>query len=182
MKIIKTVFTTLGAVVGVTAAALCPGIATADEHPLLPSSQSLGEVRFQFDSSALPADASQQLADVVAFASAHPDQRIVLDAHCDPIGSGAYNVGLAIRRAESVRHQLTTAGVAEEQVVFAIYGKNGERRPTYAEDRRVTLWPTRAPLTAVIDHTLDARGTAVTWSKPLSTAQIASAPEPVASR
>jgi peptidoglycan-associated lipoprotein len=177
MKIINTMFAALG----VTAAALIPGVATADEHPARATSV-LGEIRFPFDSSALPADAAQSLADVVAFAATHPDQRIVLDAHCDPIGTGPYNVGLAIRRAESVRHQLTTAGVSEDQIVFAVYGKNGERRPTYAEDRRVTLWPTREPLAAVIDHTLEARGTAVTWSKPLTTAQVEAAPEPVASR
>jgi outer membrane protein OmpA-like peptidoglycan-associated protein len=177
MKTINTVF----AVFGVTAVAMAPEAATIRDSAATPSNV-LGEVKFRFDSAALPDSATQSLADVATFAAAHPDQRIVLDAHCDPIGTPAYNVGLAIRRAESVRDQLTTAGVPADQIVFAIYGKDGERRATYADDRRVTLWPTREPLAAVIDHTMAGRGTAVTWQRPLSVAQIEAAPEPVASR
>lgn len=177
MKTMNSLF----AVFGVTVAAMAPGIATADQAASDPS-KVLGEVKFRFDSAALPGDATQSLADVAGYAAAHPDQRIVLDAHCDPVGTSAYNVGLAIRRAESVRDQLTGAGVPADQIVFAIYGKDGEHRATHADDRRVTLWPTREPLAQVIDHTLAGRGTAVTWQKPLSVAQIQATPEPVASR
>jgi peptidoglycan-associated lipoprotein len=172
---------TLFAVFGVTVAAMTPGAATAQETTVNPSN-ALGEVKFRFDSAALPDDAAHSLGDVAAFATAHPDQRIVLDAHCDPIGPSAYNVGLAIRRAESVRGQLTASGVPADQIVFAIYGKDGEHRARYADDRRVTLWPTREPLAAVIDHTLASRGTAVTWQHPQTMAQVEAAPEPVASR
>ena len=70
----------------------------------------------------------------------------------------------------------------DEQIVFAIYGKDGEHRARYADDRRVTLWSTREPLSAVVAMTLAGRGTAVTWGKPLTTAEIDAAPEPIASR
>jgi hypothetical protein len=176
--VMKTL-TTISMVLG-TLAAMIPGGASADRTA--EPSQVLGEVKFRFDSAALPANAPQLLDGAVRFAAGHPGHRIVLDAHCDPIGTSPYNVGLAIRRAESVRARLVARGVPADQIVLAVYGEDGARRASYADDRRVTLWPTRQPLAAVIDHTLAARGTAVTWNKPLTTAQLAAAPQPVASR
>lgn len=142
----------------------------------------LGEVHFQFDSAALPADANERLRKAADYAETHPGARIVLDAHCDPIGTNPYNVGLAIRRAESVRGTLTEMGVPREQIVFAIYGEDGARRATHAQDRRVTVWASQAPLTAVIDRTFTGGGAAVTWGKPLTTAEIEATPAPVARR
>jgi outer membrane protein OmpA-like peptidoglycan-associated protein len=156
--------------------------AAASANTASPTAPALGEVHFQFDSSALANDAFAKLEGIVTYASAHPGARIVLDAHCDPIGTAPYNVGLAIRRAASVRDKLTAMGVPAEQIVFAVYGKNGALRATYADDRRVTVWSSTAPLTDVIATTFDGRGTAVTWTMPMTTAQIDAAPLPIASR
>jgi outer membrane protein OmpA-like peptidoglycan-associated protein len=162
------------------AAALLAGPAAAnDSHPT--GSGALGELSFRFDSAALMDNAPGVLDKVVAFASANPESKIVLDAHCDPIGASTYNVKLAIHRAESVRDQLKTMGVPEDRVVFAIYGEDGARRATYAGDRRVTIWSTREPLATVIDRTFAGKGEAVTWQRPLSVAQIQGSDE-VASR
>jgi hypothetical protein len=174
MKTLTTISMVLGAL-----ATMIPGGASAD--PAVPS-RALGEVKFRFDSSSLPANTAQLIAGAVRFAVAHPGHRIVLDAHCDPIGASPYNVGLAVRRAESVRARLVARGVPADQIVLAIYGEDGARRASYADDRRVTVWPTRRPLAQVIDHTLAGKGTAVTWNKPLTTAQLEAAPQPVASR
>jgi len=182
----KTTTVILGAAIAVagSGAAIAGHIVTTrtGDEAAVTRSHDLGEVKFRFDSAALGADAAKAIDDAAAFAAANPTQRIVLDAHCDPIGAASYNVGLAIRRAESVRDQLKASGVPEDQIVFAIYGENGAHRASYADDRRVTLWPTHSSLTAVIDHTFAGRGTAVTWERPLTTSQIESAPEPVASR
>jgi hypothetical protein len=164
---------------GVSLAALVSPSAVADHQHA--RGGTLGEVKFRFDSAALQADAPPALDRVATFASAHPDAKIVLDAHTDPIGTEDYNVQLAIRRAESVRKQLTTMGVGEDQIVFAIYGEDGQRRATYADDRRVTISSTREPLAMVIDRTFAGHGTAVTWQRPLSVAQIEGT-TPVASR
>ena len=132
----------------------------------------LGELKFQFDSAALPADAPGALAKVAASARANPDVKIVLDAHADPIGASDYNVGLSIRRAESVQAQLQAIGVDDDQIVLAVYGEDGERRASFAEDRRVTIWSTRQPLANIIDYTFLASGDAVKWQRPLTVAQI----------
>jgi cytochrome c oxidase subunit 2 len=145
-------------------------------------SSGLGELTFRFDSAALRPGAPVALDKVAAFASAHPDAKIVLDAYTDPIGAADYNVKLALRRASAVRTQLKAMGVDDDQIVFAIYGEDGERRARYADDRRVTIWSTRQPLAAVIDRTFAGHGTAVTWGPPLTVAQIEGRTESVASR
>ncbi len=160
-------------ILGVAFASLIPGVAAADAR---------GEVKFAFDSAQLPRDADEQLRGIVAFAALHPDSRIVLDAYCDPVGTSPYNIGLAIRRATAVRTRLNALGIPDEQVVFAIYGKNGVHLARHADDRRVTLWPTHEPLAMVIEHTLAANGTVVTWHTPLSVAQIEALPETIAIR
>ena len=156
------------------AAAMLAGPAVADDAE---SSSTLGELHFRFDSAALMADAPSVLDKVVAYATSNPDARVVLDAHTDPVGRSDYNVGLAIRRAESVRDQLKAMGVPEERIVFAVYGEDGALRASHAEDRRVTLWATTEPLALVIDRTLAAHGDAVTWHKPLTVAQVEGLPE-----
>lgn len=153
-----------------TAVALLASTAFAND--IATSTDALGELHFRFDSAALMAGAPGELDKVVAYASHNPDAKIVLDAHCDPIGAADYNVKLAIRRAESVRDRLTTMGVPADRIVFAIYGEDGAQRATYADDRRVTVWSTNQPVASVIDHTFDAKGNAVTWQRPLTVAQI----------
>ena len=155
---------------GAALALLAGPAAAKDAQPT--GSGALGELNFRFDSAALMAEAPGVLDKVVAFASANPDTKIVLDAHCDPVGASTYNVKLAIRRAESVRERLKTMGVPEDRIVFAIYGEDGAKRATYAEDRRVTLWSTREPLAVVIDRTFAGKGEAVTWQQPKTVAEI----------
>jgi outer membrane protein OmpA-like peptidoglycan-associated protein len=153
------------------AVAMLAGPAAArDTAPV--RSDALGELHFRFDSAALMADAPNVLGQVVEFASAHPDTRIVLDGHCDPTGASDYNVQLAIRRAESVRAELERMGLPKDRIVFAIYGEDGDRRPSHASDRRVTIWSTPEPLATVIDRTFAERGNAVTWQQPQTVAQI----------
>jgi hypothetical protein len=164
---------------GAGLAALIGPAAVADSHG--PRGGKLGELKFKFDSAALQADAPAALDRVAAFASANRDAKLVLDAHTDPIGTADYNVKLAIRRAQSVRAKLTAMGVPGDQIVFAVYGEDGRPRASYAEDRRVSIWSTREPLAALIDHTFAGKGTAVTWEKPLSVAEIEGR-TPVASR
>jgi len=146
------------------------------------AAETLGDVHFRFDSSALPQNAEASLAAAAAFAAEHPETLIVLDAHCDPIGTEPYNVRLAIRRADAVRDRLAALGVPHGQVVVSIYGEGGARRASYAEDRRVTMWPTREPVAEVIRRTFDGEGIAVTWGRQLTVAEIEATPVPVATR
>jgi outer membrane protein OmpA-like peptidoglycan-associated protein len=146
--------------------------AAAFGTPALAAGTSSNEVFFSFDSSALASSADSTLDHVVTVAHQTPDTRIVLDAHCDPIGSAPYNTGLAIRRAESVRDALIAKGVDSSRIVFAVYGEDGMQRSTHAEDRRVGIMLTKQSVASVIDTTFADHGTAVTWERPMTMAQI----------
>jgi outer membrane protein OmpA-like peptidoglycan-associated protein len=159
---------------------LIAAVVAAAGHTPAPTEQaSLGDVHFKFDSSALSDTAWTQLEKPVAVARANPSVRLVLDAYCDPIGTAPYNIGLAIQRANAVRDALVEMGVPSEQIVFAIYGEDGFRRATYADDRRVSVRESKQPLNAIIAFTFAHDGSAVTWGKPMTMAQLAEAPEPV---
>ena len=145
-----------------------------------PAARPLGEVYFAFDSSALSDTSRAKLQEPAAFALANPSTRLVLDAHTDPIGTAAYNIGLSMRRATSVRSALIDMGVPKNQIVLAFYGEDGAARATYAEDRRVTVWHSKASVDAVIAYTFAGGGTAVTWARPMTMDQMAETPTAVA--
>ena len=143
--------------------------------------QGVGEVFFPFDSARTAGDASGEIGKIAAYAKAHPDRRIVLDAYTDPIGDPAYNVGLAIRRGKTVQSKLVAAGVDPDKIVIVSYGEAGLRRSSDRYDRRVTVWSTDDPLHEIIGHSLDP-ATAVIWEDPVTAAELEGPRTPVATR
>ena len=141
------------------------------------------DVKFAFDSAALPASSDATLEAMARAAQAHPDQRIVLDGHADPIGAAPYNVALSLRRAESVRDGLIKLGVDSERIVLSAYGEDAPIGATYARERRVSMWLTTDAVAEVVDRTFIRHGTSVSWEKPLTTAQLKlPSTQPVATR
>ena len=129
------------------------------------------DVFFEFDSSQLTAQGRATLDNMASAACRSLNEKLVLAAHSDPRGTAPYNVGLSTRRAESVRQYLVAKGVDRDMIVLAMYGEDGPKRATFAEDRRVSLTLTDQPLYSIIDEALPV-ATAVTWRKPATTAQI----------
>ena len=158
-------------------ALLLGGIAAADDTTL----GTQCEVKFRFDSSVVPSNTREELARVASRSLAHPELVIVLDGNTDPIGTATYNVGLSIRRARAVRSQLVALGVDGSKIIVAAYGEDGPRRANFTDDRRVTVWTTRESVAQVIARTFVAGGTALTWDRPMTMAQIEMT-VPVASR
>jgi len=161
-------------------ATLIAGVVAVAGHTTTPTEPtSLGDAYFKFDSSALSDATWKTLEKPVAVARANPSVRLVLDSYCDPVGTAPYNIGLAIRRANAVRDAMVEMGVPAEQIVFAVYGENGLRRATYAGDRRVSVRESKQPLDAVIAFTFAHEGSAVTWGRPMTMAELAEAPDSV---
>jgi peptidoglycan-associated lipoprotein len=87
------------------------------------------------DRSALQAHARRLLA--------HPDWRLRIVAHTDPVGPPDYNAELARMRALSVKKVLLGMGVPAQQLETAAYGESGSGRhlsqSQMAASRRVDL-------------------------------------------
>lgn len=156
-----------GHIFGVVGISLAVAAVTANAEP----AQLKTEVFFEFDSSALSREAKYELEQAAKESKAHPNAKIVVDGHTDPVGDNPYNVALSIRRAEAARDHLICKGADPDNVVMAYYGEDGPRRATHAKDRRVSVELTNDPLYVVIDKALP-DATALTWKEPATTAEI----------
>lgn len=100
--------------------------------------EALVKVYFATGESALPADASESIAKVVAALQAEPEKKALLSGFHDETGGAAVNAEVSKNRALSVRAALVAAGVPAERVLL--------RRPAVtlgggdaAEARRVEV-------------------------------------------
>lgn len=157
---------------------LTSSVALADRAPV----KEIGGVQFTFDSSGLSGEAMARLRAIARVLKSDPGLLVVLDGYTDPIGTEAYNVGLAVRRMQAVREALGADGVPDERFVLAAYGEAGERRPGYAANRRVTVGLSDHSVARVVAVTFRAGGTAVTWEQPRTVAQLEAPPTAVARR
>jgi len=71
---------------------------------------------YDFDSSAIRADAAVHLRSLAASLQEYPDTELLIVGHTDSAGSETYNQDLSVRRAEAARRFLTTQGVATRRV------------------------------------------------------------------
>lgn len=108
---------------------------------------SLGSQRviyFDFDSSEIRAEYVDVIAAHGRFLAANPAVRVRLEGHTDERGSREYNIGLAERRAQTVRRALVLQGVQESQVSTVSYGEErpaaaGSDEQAWALNRRVEI-------------------------------------------
>jgi peptidoglycan-associated lipoprotein len=141
---------TAGATAGNTGASVSAGTTgtsttatSADqEAKAIPSSDLL----FDTNSSVLKPEASAKLHALATWAKCTPKGALILEGNADPRGTQNYNMKLAADRASVVRQKLIDMGVPSDRIVITVYGKNGERKPTFAERRRVTVRAAARPL------------------------------------
>jgi OOP family OmpA-OmpF porin len=87
-------------------------------------------VYFDWDRSDIRPDAAAVIADVVADASTLGAPPISVTGHTDLSGSPEYNMGLSLRRADSVRDALMAGGVSPDQITTAGRGEAEPAVPT----------------------------------------------------
>jgi outer membrane protein OmpA-like peptidoglycan-associated protein len=102
---------------------------------------------FNTASAELTQAATSDLQKLADWAKCSSSNAIILEGHADPRGSADFNLKLSGERAAAVRQQLIDMGVPSERIVVSVYGENGPRQPTLAEDRRVTARASDAPVT-----------------------------------
>jgi len=104
------------------------------------------DLLFDFDKADLEHGARTNLLTLARWAKCNPKGAVVLEGHADPRGSQAYNMKLSGERAAAVREKLIEMGVPSDRIVVTVYGENGPRRDTFAEDRRVTVRAIASPV------------------------------------
>jgi peptidoglycan-associated lipoprotein len=84
------------------------------------------DVHFDFDRYNLRPEALAILDDAAMKLQANPDLNVMIEGHCDSIGTIEYNLALGERRANSARDYLISRGVAATRLRTVSYG---EERP-----------------------------------------------------
>ena len=87
-------------------------------------------VYFDFDKSNVKPEAAQILDKAIADAKAGGTPSISVTGHADRSGSEDYNLGLSLRRADSVREYLINGGVTAEQITVSGRGEAEPAVPT----------------------------------------------------
>lgn len=104
------------------------------------------DLLFETDSAVLTANAHSQLEQLAIWAKCTPKGAVILEGHADPRGTQAYNMKLSAERAAVVRRKLVAMGVPSDRIIITVYGENGPKRATFAEQRRVTVRAAERPL------------------------------------
>ena len=100
-------------------------------------------VYFVFDSSDIKAAERPKLQAAKEYLEKNPGYRLLLEGHCDWLGTAEYNLGLGERRANAAKKYLQSIGVAADRLETVSKGsleasKNADAA-TREKDRRVDL-------------------------------------------
>ncbi|MFQ5778573.1 MAG: OmpA family protein [Terriglobia bacterium] len=106
------------------AAAAPPPAPAAQPSPADLFAQSAQDVFFDFNSAELMPQATAALQRLAGFLQANPGARVLIEGHCDEIGTEGYNRALGQRRAEAARSRLVSLGVNPNQLQTAGIGKS----------------------------------------------------------
>ncbi len=98
-------------------------------------------VFFALNKSDVTAEGQKTLTQQAGYLNARPEQKIVIEGHCDVRGSEAYNMGLGERRAKAAHNYLTALGVAPTRAEIVSYGKGrpadlGNDEAAHGKNRR----------------------------------------------
>jgi peptidoglycan-associated lipoprotein len=107
-----------------------------------PSKVSLQSVPFDLDNSEIRPDAQSTLESNAACLKQAPDQKVVVEGHCDERGTTEYNLTLGEQRANSVVKALERLGIERKRMRTVSKGKNDPvcreaSEDCWAKNRRV---------------------------------------------
>jgi peptidoglycan-associated lipoprotein len=101
----------------------------------------LEDIRFEYDSSELSAEARALLERHAQWIKSHPGLRVAVEGHCDERGTVEYNLALGDQRARAARDYLVSLGVDKALLTTASFGKErpldpGSGEAAWARNRR----------------------------------------------
>ena len=94
------------------------------------------DVFFDIDDASIRPDQLGTIRNDAVFLKQHPEVHIVVEGHCDELGSTEYNLALGERRAWEVKAALEKAGISAGRIETISYGKE---KP-YCEEQSDTCW------------------------------------------
>jgi|GraSoiStandDraft_30_1057271.scaffolds.fasta_scaffold244120_2 peptidoglycan-associated lipoprotein len=115
----------------VTVSAASAAAAPGKEEELSAKSAERLDVFFNTDEYEVSPDQGSTIANDAAFLNEHPDVRIMIEGHCDELGSIEYNLALGESRATEVKSRLVKAGIPSDRIETISYGKE---RPFCTEE------------------------------------------------
>ncbi|MFT3780715.1 MAG: OmpA family protein [Nibricoccus sp.] len=103
----------------------------------------LKPVMFDFDKSSIKESERAKLQAAKEYLAQHPEQRLLIEGHCDWRGTAEYNLGLGDRRANAAKSYLVKIGVPADKVEVlskgALEAKEKGTGEEMAHDRRDEL-------------------------------------------
>jgi peptidoglycan-associated lipoprotein len=99
------------------------------------------DVHFDFDKYALRPDDRDALTRHAKWFKDHPQYVVLIEGHCDEMGTEEYNLALGERRADAVRKYLVDLGVAAARIKTVSYGEempldSSRTEEAFAKNRR----------------------------------------------
>jgi len=92
------------------------------------------DVYFEFDQATLTSSAKEILTEVGGILKRETRFTVLTEGHTDERGTESYNLGLGMRRAESVVKFLTNYGVASSRLTKVSYGEEQPKAAGHTED------------------------------------------------
>lgn len=104
-------------------------------------------VNFDFDKRAVNAEGKSRCQKIAETLRNEGSVHVVLQGHTDSVGTEEYNKKLGMDRAEAVRGELTTLGIAQDRLSTVTFGESQPLEPgnspeAMAANRRVEVHPT----------------------------------------
>ncbi|MCX7014238.1 MAG: peptidoglycan-associated lipoprotein Pal [Candidatus Sumerlaeota bacterium] len=101
--------------------------------PGVSADQVLQKVYFDYDKADIRPDQRAVLDKDYEYLKANPNQRIIVEGHCDERGTVEYNFALGERRATQVKAYLVNRGIDKDRIKYISMGKEAPAVPGHNE-------------------------------------------------
>ncbi|KAF0179022.1 MAG: peptidoglycan-associated lipoprotein [Limisphaerales bacterium] len=115
-----------------------------DNHWTDRSAFAANTIHFDYDKAIVKAGELGKLQPVIAALKASPQNKLLIEGHCDERGTEEYNRALGERRALAIRERLAKSGISPDRLRTMSYGEDkpaelGHTESAWAKNRRGEL-------------------------------------------
>ncbi|MBI3580659.1 MAG: peptidoglycan-associated lipoprotein Pal [Nitrospinae bacterium] len=96
--------------------------------------EKLEMIHFDFDKFDIKPEYRDVLAKNAEILKAHPSAKVVVEGHCDEVGTQEYNLALGMRRAVATKNYLESLGVSGGELSAISYGEEKPLDPAHTKE------------------------------------------------